>query len=110
MGAKSRRKGAGGELEVCALLTNHLGSKVSRHLGQARDSGCDVELDPFVIEVKRRKRIGNLHEWMAQAQAACDPERRQYPTVMCRGDGHRWLVVMTLEDWVTLAREELVRS
>jgi hypothetical protein len=103
----SRRKGANAELEACALLTNAFNLPVKRKLGQAREGGNDIDLDPFCIEVKRRKRIGNLHEWMAQAQAACDPEKRQYPTVMCRGDGQRWLVVMTLEDWVTLAREEL---
>ena len=105
MGKLSRRKGAGGEREVCALLTNALGEHITRRLGQARDSGCDIELPPFVVEVKRRKRLGNLHEWMKQATEACEVGDK--PVVMCRGDGERWLVVMEFDDWVEIAREEL---
>ena len=108
MGLKSRRKGAGAEIELCALLNNHLGTALKRKLGQARDSGNDVDLPPFKVECKRYKRIGKVYEWMEQATEAC--EVGDVPIVACRADGERWLVVMGLDDWVKLAREEVSQS
>ena len=81
-GSHSRRKGASGERELCALLTDEFGIKVTRKLGQARDSGCDiVSLPPYSIEVKRRKRIAGLYEWMQQAAT---PEHYSLPVVALR--------------------------
>jgi len=102
-GRASRRRGAGGERELCALLNDAFGTSCKRLLGQARDSGHDIDLPPFRIECKRRKRIANLYEWLEQA----DTVLQARPVVMLRADGKGWLVVMRLEDWATIAREEI---
>lgn len=111
VGASQRRKGAGGEREVCALLRGEFGVDVGRQLGQARDGGCDILLKPFVIEVKRRKRIANLYEWLDQSLVAAIDARCRVlgttPVVICRADGKEWLVVMSFLDWAKLAREEI---
>ena len=114
MSKMQRTKGANGERELCALLTEWLGQKVTRNLGQARDGGNDITLDPFRIEVKRRKRIASLYEWLEQARIPLRDWNGIYPVpmpvVMCRSDNEGWLVVMRFNDWVTLAREEIVKG
>jgi hypothetical protein len=104
MSASQRRKGAGGEREVCALLHGEFGIVAARELGQARDSGCDIRVRPFAIEVKRRS-LSGLHGWMRQAQIAARDD--ETPVVMVRADGEQWLVIMRFEDWARLAREEI---
>jgi len=112
MAKLSRTKGAGGERELCALLSDAFGQVVKRKLGQARDSGHDIDLPPFRIEVKRRKRIAGLYEWLGQ----CDSDKlhmnlaqRRSSMVALRADGKDWLVVMRLDDWIKLAREEIAK-
>lgn len=107
MSKSQRTKGAGGERELCALLNDQFGTAVTRKLGQARDSGNDIDLFPFRIECKRRKRIANLYDWMTQVKK--DSPLARYPIVMLRGDGRGWLVVMELPDWCVLAREEIAK-
>ena len=110
MGAKSRRKGANGEREIAGILTELLGQEVSRRLGQAREGGHDLNgTGPYILEIKRRARIGGIHEWMAQAEASCEPGASQAPVVAFRADGERWLVAMRIEDWAKLVREELAK-
>lgn len=105
MGKSQRRKGAAGENELAKILSEELGLVVQRKLGQARDGGHDLtQTGPFAWEVKRRKGIA-VHEWVAQAVAACGPH--DVPVVACRGDGKGWLVVMRLEDALPLIRGEL---
>lgn len=112
MSKSQRTKGASGERELCALLSDAFGEKITRRLGQARDSGHDVDLLPFRIECKRRKRIAGLYEWIAQAAGALGPNATRvlypFPTVMLRADNEEWLVVMRFTDWCTIAREEIV--
>jgi predicted transcriptional regulator len=116
--AAQRRKGAGGERELCSRLADALGRIVKRKLGQARDSGHDIDLPPFQIECKRRKRIAGLYEWMEQASFGRLTTAQEIgpgvpgpifpkPVVMLRADDREWLVVMRLPDWITLAREEI---
>ena len=100
MSASQRRKGAAGEREACKALADEFGIDVSRNLSQTRDGGWDISLPPFQIEVKRRKRIGNLYEWLGQAKG-------ELPTLMLRADGKGWLVVMEFDKWARLARGEL---
>lgn len=120
MSKSQRNKGAGGERELCGILSDALGQVVKRKLGQARDSGHDIDLPPFRIEVKRRRRIGNLYDWMRQADGGNVVEatfttdkttiKRSFaPVVALRGDDEDWLVVMTLDDWIKLAREEIAK-
>jgi len=104
MSKSQRTKGAAGERELANLLSDALGLKVTRNLGQARDSGHDIDLPGFSVEVKRRKRVALLYEAMEQAQSG-----EGTPTVMLRADGKEWLVVMKLPDWIKLAREEIAK-
>jgi Holliday junction resolvase len=95
-----RRKGAVGEREIAGVLSDVFGRPIKRLLGQARDSGHDITLPPFAIEVKRRARIHGIYDWIAQAQSGT-------PVLMMRADGKEWLVTMKLADWCKLAREEI---
>jgi hypothetical protein len=108
MGISQRRKGASGEREVCRLLADHWGIKAERNLDQVREGGCDIPVPPYHIEVKRRARIGNIYDWMAQAEASCAASDR--PIVFCRGDGKEWLVVMKAEEFLKLGREESLQT
>ena len=103
-----RRKGANGENEVCALLTDAFGlpGKLKRRLGQARDGEHDIDLPPLRIEVKRRARIANLYEWIDQCSTGSHPG--DIPVVMLRADMKGWLVCLELGHFIKLAREEIV--
>ena len=106
MSRAQRDKGKRGEIEVVHILRDVLGVDCRRNLVQTREGGCDIVLEPYRIEVKRRARIGGLYEWMEQAEAACDGGGR--PLVVCRADGERWLAVMPMEEALKLIREEVV--
>jgi hypothetical protein len=104
MSASQRRKGSGGEREVCRLLEDEFGTPVARKLGQARNGGNDIDLPPFCIEVKRRGNIA-LHDWMSQAETACKPG--EIPMVLARGDGEAWMVIVPWRVAARWMREEL---
>ena len=104
MGKYQRDKGSRSERELCALLRDSLGIDVRRNLGQERDSGNDIDLPGFAVEVKRRARIAGVYDWLRQAEDA----ETGVPVVAMRADRGGWLVVMRLEDWIPLAREEIV--
>lgn len=108
MGKSQRRKGHDGERELCNLLTDALGTCVHRHLGQSREGGCDIELAPFLIEVKRRGRIAGVYDWIQQATKAAAPTSCSTPVVAFRADGKEWLVLFRLDDAVNLMREALI--
>ena len=102
MSRSQRIKGSSGERELAGILTDALGITVKRKLGQARDSGHDIDLPHFAVEVKRRKRIAGLYDWLAQCQGT------NTPALMLRADGKEWLAVLRLSDFIKLAREEIV--
>ena len=102
----SRDKGARGEREICAILSDELGISSKRNLDQTREGGCDITAGPFNLEVKRRAKIGNIYDWMEQAAASCE-DTSQKPVVLCHADGKKWLVIMPLQDFITLSREEI---
>ena len=67
MGLSQRRKGAAAERELCDLLSDELGFKVSRNLDQVRAGGADILCVPqFAIEIKRREALSRP-AWWAQA-------------------------------------------
>ena len=105
MGKSQRTKGASGEREICHILRDALGIEVGRNLEQSRSGGCDIKLPPYCIEVKRRRRVGNLYDWVRQADAACGPGER--PIVCVRADGAGWLAVLPLHQLIPLIREEI---
>jgi len=106
----SRDRGNLYEREVATAIEDELGVATKRKLGQARDSGNDIDIHTtsgyrFRLECKRRRAIGNLYEWMQQAQDSC--EGSDIPSVVCRADGAKSLVVLTLPDFLRLVRGEL---
>lgn len=105
MGASERRKGAAAERELAARLTDALGVEVKRKLGAARDGGDDIQVARYRIEAKNHKRLA-IPEWLRQAEASCD-NAGDVPIVAFRQTGGRWYVVMSLDDWMPLVREDL---
>ncbi len=94
MSKASRDKGKAGEREVAAILTEWLGETVQRRLGQERDSGADIHVGRYAVQVKRVERL-NLHKAMQQARDDC-PEG-MVPVVVSRASGRRWLLTVELE-------------
>jgi len=103
-GRSARNKGAAGERELAALLSEELGLVVKRKLGQARDGGDDIEVGKFHIEVKRRERL-QVVEWCEQVEA-CTPIDG-VPVLAFRRNGEPWRVVLRLEHFIPLMRGEL---
>ena len=104
MSKLAKDRGASYEREVCKALSDALGSKVTRVLGQARDGGSDIDLGPFLIECKRRRKIA-IYEWMEQAKVSSKGDKM--PVVICRGDGKESLVIFRLDDAIKLMQNEL---
>ena len=105
MSKLGKERGASYEREVCKTLSERLGTKVSRVLGQARDGGSDIDLGPFMIECKRRRKIG-VYEWMEQAKTSA-AATGQTPIVVCRADGEESLCIIRLDDAIKLLQNEL---
>lgn len=99
-GRNNRRRGQATERELCGLLADYLGVTVTRNLGQERDGGTDVHWGGFAFEVKRRKAIAGLYEWLAQADKG-----QGVPVAACRADGKEMLITMRFSDWAKLVRE-----
>lgn len=105
MGKSQRTKGAAGEREVCHLIRDTLGFDAKRNLTQTREGGFDIAVGPYRLEVKRRARIGQIYDWMDQAEASCDEKTR--PAVIARADGKKWLAIMPVEEFLRLIGNEL---
>ena len=105
MSRSQRTKGANGEREIVHIIRDELGIECHRNLDQTRDGGADIFLNPYRIEVKRRRRIANLYEWMQQAEDSCQTGER--PVVAFRADGKGWLAVVPLTHFLSLIREEI---
>jgi len=105
MGGKmSRNKGAGAERELSALLSKALGIEIKRKLGQARDSGDDIQIGKYRIEVKRRETLA-IMQWCKQVEACCQDE--DVPVVAFRQNGQDWRVVMRLNDILPLLKNTI---
>ena len=102
MGAMSRRKGAVGERELAAYLTDHgfPATRGRQHHGgsDAPDVRCPAL--PFHFEVKRTESL-RLHE--AMAQAVNDAGDRM-PVVAHRRNNGDWIAVLRLADLLRLMR------
>lgn len=103
MGKLQRTRGASTEREVANYLTEELGTAVRRKLGQARDSGEDINVPPFRIEVKRRQKLAVM-DFMRQCETGADPS--EIPIVVMRVDGDlRPVVMLRLDAFVPMMRE-----
>jgi hypothetical protein len=98
-GKNNRRRGQSGERELVQLCRDDLGiDHEGRRLGQERDGGHDVDIGPLRAQVKRRKRVAGLYEFLEGADV-----------LAIRADGKKWLMVMDWQMFVRLAREEICK-
>lgn len=104
MSKSQRTKGAAAEREVAKILQDALGVEVKRKLGQARDSGDDIQVGRYRLEVKRCETL-RMQEWCEQVQAACGPQ--DVPVVVYRRSGQPWRVVLLLDDLIPMMRGDL---
>lgn len=106
-GRTSRNKGAAAERELTAYLTEALGFDIKRKLGQARDSGDDVQIGHFRIEVKRRETLA-IMDWCRQVEACCGPD--DVPVVAFRQNNQGWRIVLKLDHFLPYLRHQLQAS
>lgn len=99
----SRQKGAAGERELAKALCSH-GFETRRGQQYCGSNGdADVVGLPGVhIECKRVERL-NLEDAMAQSRADARPG--EIPVVMHRKNNCKWLVTLSLDDFMTLYKE-----
>lgn len=106
MGRLQRQRGALTEREIANYLSDVLGVSVKRKLGQARDSGEDISVPPFRIEVKRRKKLAVL-DFMRQCETGSLPN--EIPIVIMRVDGDtRPVVMLRLDQFMPMMQGELI--
>jgi hypothetical protein len=111
MGKGQRIRGSVYEREVVKVFSDYFAPHdFARNIGQARDGGNDIDVGRLVIECKRRKKMLTIDSWMQQAEAACDREQGKVPIVVARADQGQSLVILTLEDFLSLADEAIQRS
>lgn len=94
----SRQKGAAGERELAKVLRSH-GFETRRGQQYCGSNGdADVVGLPGVhIECKRVERL-NLEDAMAQSRADARPG--EIPVVMHRKNNCKWLVTLSLDDFI----------
>lgn len=99
----SKAKGSRGERELAKKLREY-GYECRRgqqYCGANGDADV-IGLRHIHIECKRVEKL-NVEKAMEQAQA--DSKEGEYPTVMHRKDGKKWLVTMFLDDWIKIYTE-----
>jgi hypothetical protein len=99
----SRQKGAAGERELAKVLRSY-GFETRRGQQYCGSNGdADVVGLPGVhIECKRVERL-NLEDAMAQSRADARPG--EIPVVMHRKNNCKWLVTLSIDDFMTLYKE-----
>ena len=105
MGAKSQRKGRAAELELSRILQGH-GYNVEPGRALSYGEVPDLSGLPGVhIECKRAETL-RLSEWMAQAERDAQRFGDGAPAVFFRRSRSPWCVVMKLEDWMAIYKQE----
>ena len=96
----SRAKGKAGELELAQLLRayGYTARRGQQYSGANGDADV-VGLQGVHIECKRVERL-NIDN--AMQQSINDARELELPVVMHRRNGKRWLVTMTLDDFMNL--------
>lgn len=103
-GKGAKNKGAAGERELAALLSDQLGFVVKRNLGQARDGADDLTVQKFRIEVKRQETL-QMDKWSQQVEACVKPG--EVPVLIYRRNGQPWRVCLRLDDFIPMMRDQL---
>jgi hypothetical protein len=103
----SREKGARGERELSAFLTDQgFPAKRGVQFSQGRfgltEADVICETLPLHIECKRVE-AGNPYKWLAQAKR--DAKEGKIPVVFHRRSESPWVVVIGAEDFMGIVRE-----
>lgn len=100
----SRRKGADGERDLAKTLRSlgYSGARRGQQFAGSPDSPDVVGIDGYHIECKRTERT-DLYGWIEQAKRDCGSN---VPVVMHRKNGHGWLAILTLEDFVKVIEHD----
>lgn len=106
MPINSRNKGASFERDIINALRDSLGVECKRNLEQWRSGGDDIDLPPYSIECKRRATIA-MYEWWNQACKSAESAKR-IPILVIKADRKEPLVVMDLQEFMRLIREEVI--
>ena len=93
MGKMQMTKGQVGEREFAKLIFTNLGIECNRRIEQTRDSGHDLDLMDYAIEVKRAKKT-NLSGWWRQTVENAVAANK-IPLLAYRIDNMKWQVVMS---------------
>lgn len=106
----SKRKGDAAELEVQALLQDHLGVPARRMLGAGRkdDVGDIAGVPDTTVQVANHKDVAAA---VRHKPVECEQQRERAGTThaatFIRLRGGDWRVVLTVEQWALLWRESL---
>ena len=105
MAINSKRKGKVGELELAKVLREYGYDcrRTNQYCGNTGEASDVVGLPYIHIECKRVERL-NLDDAIKQAER--DAKSDELPTVFHRKNHHKWLVTMTLDDWMALYKGE----
>ena len=99
----SRNKGAAGERELSKVLKNYgYDTRRGQQYCGANGDADVVGLPGIHIECKRVERV-NLYD--AMAQATHDAKTDEIPAVFHRKNHCKWLVTMSLDDWMKLYKD-----
>ena len=102
MSKSQQRKGSDGERELCAIL-HRAGYPVKWGGNHTYGTVPDISGLPGIhIECKRVEHL-NLQE--AYDQSRRDARDDEIPVVMHRKNNCKWLVTMSLEDWIDFYKE-----
>ena len=103
----SRAKGARGERELAAFLTEE-GFPAKRGVQFSQGKFGLTEADvvcgslPLHVECKRVE-AGNPYTWLDQAKR--DAKEGKIPAVFHKRNDHRWIVVISATDFLAILRE-----
>lgn len=78
------------------MISQNLGIDCKRRIEQTRDSGHDLDLMDYAIEVKRAKKK-NISGWWEQTTANAATVRMK-PVLAYRLDNQKWCIVMSFRD------------
>ena len=104
----SKRKGDRAELEVQAILQEHLGLPARRKLGAGRkDDMGDIDgLPDTVIQVANRKDVATaVRHKPLECEAQQAKAKATFGATFLKLRGGEYRVVMTVDQWCTLWRE-----
>lgn len=102
-GKGCRDKGARTEREVCHIIEQIAGDKVSRNLEQTREGGADVHWGPFALEVKARQTIA-MPEWQRQVREAVAGTDK-IPAVVYRRNGEDFWISLPFSEFLKMFTE-----